>query len=276
MVRFLTNTLGNILVVLRPKKARQLSEDGLTLVIGDNLSASERLMRRAILKKIEKTKDYDKLAQLHKTYWVKQGDDFVNNTQNNLENIHLPAYKTVLDILKNEILCAPIKFEKLIEIGTGNGSVLNFLSSNYLEIDNLIGIDLSEEQTIANKVNYKNNPKLEFIDGDVLDWVENQRQGHMVFLTFRGVLEYFSQQQLICFFEKLNSLGKIIFFAIEPIDSNNDFKTDSNSKVYGFEGAFSHDYKKIFEDAGFKIWHAEQKEELGSPNIMSITGAKNF
>ena len=275
-VEFLTSTLGNLLVVLRPNKVRQLSEKGLTLVLGDNLSASERLMRRAILKKIEKTEDHDKLSELHKTYWVKQGDDFVNNTQNNLENIHLPAYKTILDVLRNEVSKESITFGKLVEIGTGNGSVLNYLSSNYSDVEELIGIDLSKEQTKTNNITYNSNPKLEFIAGDVLDWIENQQDGNFVFFTFRGVLEYFSQHQLSRFFEKLNSLGNVIFYAIEPTDAEHNYEKYPNSKVYGVEGSFSHNYAKLFKDAGFKIWHQEQKEELGQTNIISVIGAKNF
>ena len=275
-VEFLTNTVGNILIVLRPKKVRQLSEKGLTLALGDNLSSTERLMRRAILKKIEKREDHDKLAELHKAYWTKQGDDFVNNTQDNLENIHLPNYKEVLDILKNEISNSSVKFNKLIEIGTGNGSVLDYLSTSYSDIQNMVGIDLSKEQTELNNINFKNNRKLEFVAGDVLDWIETTEKGDMVFLTFRGVLEYFTERQLINFFKKLNSFGNVIFFAIEPTDSEHNYQTQPNSKVYGVEGSFSHNYTKLFKDAGFNIWYVEHKEEEGYTNNMSVIGAKNY
>ncbi|REE25488.1 methyltransferase family protein [Winogradskyella pacifica] len=276
LVGFLTNTVGSLLVTLRPQKVKQLSEKGLTLVLGDNLSLSERLMRRAILKKIEKNEDHDQLAQLHKTYWAKQGDHFVNNTEDNLKNIHLPAYKDTLDVLKNEISNAPMAFEKLVEIGTGNGSVLNYLSSNYPDIKDFIGIDLSEEQTKINQINYKDNSKLKFIGGDVLDWLENQQQGNFVFLTFRGVLEYFTQQQLIVFFKKLNALGNIIFYAIEPTDSEHNYETNQNSKVYGVEGSFSHNYEKLFKDTGFNVWYSDAKSESGHPYIIKIVGSKNF
>ena len=276
LVGFLTNTVGSLLVTLRPQKVKQLSEKGLTLVLGDNLSLSERLMRRAILKKIEKNEDHDQLAQLHKTYWAKQGDHFVNNTEDNLKNIHLPAYKDTLDVLKNEISNAPMAFEKLVEIGTGNGSVLNYLSSNYPDIKDFIGIDLSEEQTKINQINYKDNSKLKFIGGDVLDWLENQQQGNFVFLTFRGVLEYFTQQQLITFFKKLNALGNIIFYAIEPTDSEHNYETNPNSKVYGVEGSFSHNYEKLFKDTRFNVWYSDAKSESGHPYIIKIVGAKNF
>ncbi|MCO4821678.1 MAG: methyltransferase domain-containing protein [Flavobacteriaceae bacterium] len=275
-VTFLTATLGNLLVVMNPKKVKELSDKGLTLVLGDNLTLSERLMRRVILKKLEKNGDHDKLAQLHKAYWIKQGDDFVNKTQDNIDNIHLPAYKNALDILESEISNESINFEKLIEIGTGNGKVLNYLSLSYPDIGEMIGIDLSKEQTKINRINYENNSRLEFVDGDVLDWIANHQRGNMVFLTFRGVLEYFTQKQLISFFEKLNGLGNVIFFAIEPIDALNDFETFPDSKVYGIEGGFSHNYVKLFEDAGFKVWYNERKKEPNQINLMSIVGVKNY
>ncbi|MFP4846277.1 class I SAM-dependent methyltransferase [Winogradskyella sp. PE311] len=270
------DVLGNILVTLRPQKVKELSKKGLTLELGDNLSLSERLMRRAFLKKVGKAEDYDKLSQLHKTYWTKQGDDFVNHTQNKLANTNLPAYKSILEVLNKQVTDGSIKFNKLVEIGTGNGSVLNYLSSEFLSIDHFVGIDLSSEQTIINKETYNNNSKLDFVAGDVLEWIEHQEKGDMVFLTFRGVLEYFTQRQLADFFKKLNDLGNIIFFAIEPTDSNHNYEEHPGSKVYGFEASFSHNHKKLFEEAGFNIWHTGQKEEPWHPHIMRIIGAKNF
>ncbi|MFD1015388.1 methyltransferase domain-containing protein [Winogradskyella rapida] len=275
-VGFLTNTVGRMLVALRPQKVKQLSEKGLTLVLGDNLSLSERLMRRAILNNIEKNEDYEQLAQLHKTYWAKQGDDFVNNTEANLKNVHLPAYKATLEVLNAEILNAPLAFDKLVEIGTGNGSVLNYLSTTFPSVKDFIGIDLSKEQTKINQINYKDNPKLKFVGGDVLDWLEQQQQGNYVFLTFRGVLEYFTQQQLTAFFEKLNALGSIIFFAIEPTDAAHNYETSPNSKVYGVEGSFSHNYEKLFKDEKFNVWYSDAKNEAGHPYKIRIVGAKNF
>ena len=150
------------------------------------------------------------------------------------------------------------------------------MSLNYPDIKNFTGIDLSEEQTKINQINYKDNSKLKFIGGDVLDWLENQQQGNFVFLTFRGVLEYFTQQQLIAFFEKLNALGNIIFYAIEPTDSEHNYKSNPNSKVYGVEGSFSHNYQKLFNDTGFKVWYSNEKSESGHPYIIKIVGAKNY
>ncbi|WP_400080189.1 class I SAM-dependent methyltransferase [Winogradskyella sp. R77965] len=276
LVDILTNTVGRTLVLLRPKKVDELSKKGMTLVWEDNLTSTERLMRRFILRKMEKNQDYDALAKLHQTYWAEQGDDFVNRTENNLENTHLPGYKSILNTLENQIAKEALKFNKLVEIGTGNGSVLDYLSHRLPEVDHMIGIDLSKGQTDVNTSNYGTNSKLEFLAADVLEWIEEQDQENVVFLTFRGVLEYFTQQQLVQFFRKLNSMGNVMFFAIEPNGHDHNWEMNPNSQIYGVESSFSHNYIKLFKDAGFKIWHHEQKKESGQLNHMTVVGAKNF
>ena len=140
----------------------------------------------------------------------------------------------------------------------------------------MVGIDLSEVQIENNKVNYKENPKLEFVAADGFDWVHKHGHENMVFVTFRGVLEYFTEQRLQEFFDKLNGLGKIIFFAIEPNGLDHDFRTNPNSQIYGPECAFSHNYPKLFQNAGFKIWHLSNKIEGEHHDITCIIGAKNF
>ncbi|GAL64254.1 hypothetical protein [Algibacter lectus] len=53
ILRVLSFTVGNFLVFLFPRKAKELSEKGMTLVMKNSLSISERLMRDAIMKKVE-------------------------------------------------------------------------------------------------------------------------------------------------------------------------------------------------------------------------------
>ena len=276
LVDLLTVTVGNLLVFLRPNKVRELSENGISLVLNNNLSPTERLMRRALLKKMESSKDFDALARLHKNYWVNQGDDFVNVTENNLENIHLPNYKFVFDLLADQITQHSLQFDTLVEIGTGNGSVLNYLSTKFPTINNFVGIDLSEKQIETNKATFSENSKLEFVAADAIEWFKNQQKRDQIVLTFRGVFEYFTQHQLAKFLAKINSLGNIVFIAIEPVGEGHDFKTMFDSQIYGVEGSFSHNYIKQFQDAGFSVWHYELKKETGYENPMSIVCAQNF
>lgn len=277
IVNFLASTIGNFLILVFPKKAKELSDEGITLVMTKKFTLIEQLMRKAILIKVQKQKEFNSLSDIHKKYWAKQGKDFFLVTKNNLETIHLPRHKSTFDALQKQLEITPSEFKTIVEIGTGNGIVLNFLNSRFPELEKFIGLDLSQEQISINQTKFKDNPKLEFVATDVLDWVETHGKEHMIFFTFRGVMEYFNQEQLTQFFKKLNSLGKTMFFALEPNGLEHDFEKNPDSMIYGVETSFSHNYQKLFEDAGFNIWHLDKMKEPEYPHhIMSIIGAKNF
>jgi len=265
--------IGHILLFLMPKKAKQLSESGMTLVLND-LSLSEKFMRSAILKKLEKKQDYNTLESLHKNYWVNKGEDFFTETENSFENEFLPNCAFIFDELEKILSSSNDQYTRLVEIGTGNGRVLNYLSSKFSNINHFIGIDLSPGQTEINIKKYHGDSRLEFVASDGFDWVEKHGQSHTIFLTSRGVLEYFTEQRLQAFFNKVHCLGKIIFIAIEPKGTDHDYDKNPNSQPYGPERSFSHNYKKLFENAGFNLWHISYKS-LNSSTIMGFIGAKN-
>ncbi|MDY8134322.1 class I SAM-dependent methyltransferase [Aquimarina sp. 2201CG5-10] len=272
-VEILASTLGNLLVVLRPEKARQLSEKGVTLVL-NNLSLTERLMRRAILKNIEKKEDYDTLAELHQNYWTKQGSDFFEATNDTFKNNFLPDCSFIFELLKDELSNQSEEFNTLVEIGTGNGNVLEYLSSEFPKIDHFVGIDLSSIQIDINNKKFHENKKLEFVALDGFEWVKKNGQGNTIFVTSRGVLEYFVEERLQAFLKEINDLGKTIFIAIEPNGTEHNFETNPKSQPYGPERSFSHNYPKLFKDAGFSIWHLSYKP-LEESTKLSFIGAKN-
>lgn len=267
--------VGGILVFLFPKKAKKLSEKGMTLVINNNLSITECLMRDAIFKKIKAKADVDALAGFHSNYWVNQGHDFFSATNNRLENVALPEFEFMFDLLEKELVKQPNQFKTLVEIGTGNGKILSYLSSKFPQLNRLVGVDLSKVQIDNNKERYKENPKLEFVASDAVDWVNQHGHGNMIVLTFNGVLEYFTEKQVKQLFNNLNGLGKIIFVAIEPKSIEHDFTSHPNSKIYGYESSFSHNYPKLFKDAGFNLWHESQQDFYSDEFVISLIGTKN-
>jgi hypothetical protein len=276
VIKFLTYTIGNALVFLQPKKAAKLSEMGMTLVMNNNLGITDRFMRSAILKKTENKKDYNTLEQFHNNYWKNQGDDFFSATDNSFEDDFLPNCAFIFDLLQEQLTNEPEAFNTLVEIGTGNGKVLNYLNSKFPSIQRFVGIDLSPVQIQLNTENFKGNPKLEFVATDGFDWVKKHGHSNIIFVTSRGVLEYFTEQRLKDFLNKLNGLGKIIFVAIEPNGIKHDFKTNPNSELYGYERSFSHNYAKLFKDAGFNLWHVSQKPCVPDSYNQSFVGASHL
>ncbi|GAA4973326.1 hypothetical protein GCM10023315_24660 [Algibacter aquimarinus] len=220
-------------------------------------SLVNRLIRFALLKNAENTGDYEALAIYHQNYWSSQGKEYFSSElgQNVLEDFFLPKCSFVFDLLEKKLNHSTDIYNTLIEIGTGDGSVLEHLSTRFPQINRFIGIDLSIPQIHDNKEKYSDNKRLEFVASDGFDWIEENGYSNTIIVTSRGVLEYFTQDRLTHFFDKLNNIGQILFIAIEPTGVDHDFSKNPNSQVYSFEGSFSHNYARIFEESGFELWH---------------------
>ena len=275
---FVIGTLGNILILLRPKKAEQLAKDRMTLVHKHkkHMSIQERLMRGALVKKLEKIQDHEEIAELNRNYWTNKGAELFVETEHKFETDFLPNCTFIFDELKKELSNQSEEFKTLVEIGTGNGNVLNYLYSEFPEIDRFIGIDLSPDQIQINKDKYNGNKKLEFVASDAFDWVKENGQGNTIFVSSRGVLEYFLETRLQEFLTEINGLGEIFFIAIEPNDVKHNFETHPNTQLYGHEPSFSHNYPKLFKNAGFTLWHFSQNPWIDSDKVLkTFIGAKN-
>lgn len=100
---------------------------------------------------------------------------------------------------------------------------------------------------------------------DALDWVKEHGQGNTIFVTSRGVLEYFMEPRLQELFNEINRLGKTFFIAIEPNGANHNFETNPNSQLYGHEPSFSHNYPELFkmQDLQYGIFH----KKFGSKQV---------
>ncbi len=278
IVKFLAVTAGNILIFLRPEKARQLSENRMTLVHKNKnkMSIQERLMRYALIRNLQKIQDHDAIAESNKKFWANnKAAEFFTENEDTFNTDFLPNCTFIFDLLKKELSNQAEEFTTLVEIGTGNGDVLNYLSSEFPHINSFIGIDLSHHQVDLNNIKFKEDPKLEFVAADAYDWVKEHGRGNTIFVSSRGVLEYFKEQHLQDFLIEINRLGKTIFIAIEPNAADHDFEKNPGTQLYGFEPSFSHNYPKLFKNAGFSLWHFSQKPWYKGGNIQTFIGAKS-
>ena len=276
LVRLLAATVGRVLLFLQPDRARKLGAKGMTVVMGSShLSPTERLMRRAILKRAEQNTDVTPLANLHKTFWTKQGAQFFSYTEKRLEEVHLPYCEFMFQLLREELQAKGRTDLTLVEIGCGSGLVLERLSATFPEVKEFIGIDLCEEQIKSNWERFKNNTKLNFITADAIDWIDTYHMGNTIFLTFMGVYEYFPQEVLHTFFKKLYTLENSIILAIEPNGIDHDFEKNPNSEIYGPESSFSHNYVQLLESSRFRVWYSAKKRIDGDENYISFIGATN-
>ena len=248
--------LGNILIYFLPKRAVELSEKGMTLSVNNDLVLVDRLIRSALLLRAERTGDHETLEKFHANFWVEKGHDLFSYSDGDiLEGYFLPHCAYLIDELKKKLNEQSEKFKTMVEIGTGDGDVLNYLSSKFPKLNSFVGIDLSQNQIHFNKEKYRENGRLKFVASDGLDWIKEHGESNMIFITSGGVLEYFTEKRIKILFDYLNNLGPTIFLAIEPIGTEIDFSVDPSSRPYGVERSFSHDYKRLFKEAGFELWH---------------------
>ncbi len=270
--------IGNFLVFLQPKKALRLSENRITLIHKNkkNLNIFERLMRYSLVQKLEKIDDHNTIAEQNRNFWSNnKASELFMETEDTFNTDFLPNCTFIFDLLKNELSKGSQKFNTLVEIGTGNGDVLNYLSLEFPDIKRMVGIDLSDYQIELNKEKFKRNKRLEFVAADAFDWVKTHGHSNTVFVSSRGVLEYFLEHRLQEFLNEINQLGYTYFIAIEPNGADHDFETQLHTQLYGNEPSFSHNYPNLFKNAGFKLWHFSQKPWFQGGNIQTFIGAKS-
>lgn len=278
LYRFLATTVGNLLVFLQPKKAKELAKDRITLIHKNkkSMTISERLMRAALVTKLDKIDDHEAIREANRNFWLtKSATELFSETEDGFEKDFLPNCTFIFEKLKKELSNSPEKITSLVEVGTGNGDVLNYLSEEFPSINRFIGIDLSADQINLNSKKFHANQKLEFVASDAFDWVQEHGQSNTIFVSSRGVLEYFIEARLQEFLIEINKLGNTFFVAIEPNGGDHDFETTLNSQLYGNEPSFSHNYPHLFKNAGFNLWHFSQQPWLGGTDMQTFVGAKS-
>ena len=88
-------------------------------------------------------------------------------------------------------------------------------------------------------------------------------------------LAYEELSRLSNFLSYLRGLEKIIFVAIEPIGIDHDFDVNPHTQLYGIERSFSHNYPKLFKEAGFNLWHESKAKFINHNYCFSFIGAEN-
>ncbi|MDF4201852.1 class I SAM-dependent methyltransferase [Maribacter sp. SA7] len=267
--------IGNFLLVLLPKKSKKMAVNGMTIIDKKSIGFIDLFMRKSLLKKAEKEQNYNQLSKFHEAYWKKQGVKYFSETDDSFETSFLPECTFLFDLLELKLSMEKHNFHTIVEIGCGNGKVLNYLSSKFPDIKRFVGIDLSQQQVMKNKNTFASNKKLEFIASDGFEWTKTYATENMIFVTSRGVLEYFTQPKLQEFLHHINVLGKTTFVAIEPNGIHHNLKTNKASQPYGYERSFSHNYEILFKTAGFHLWHNTTKDS-GLDYYLRYMAADNY
>jgi SAM-dependent methyltransferase len=258
---------GYILSILLPKKTNEIKKNHFTIQY-QSLSTCDQWIIEGIKWHALITKKTQFISDIHKTFWQNESAvEFHQRNQHRFETISLRYFQDIVLFCKDYVTKNEAVFSSIVEIGTGSGQFLQHLSVQIPSIKKLIGIDLSKAQTEQNQARYQDT-SLTFIDGDAFQWIHQQSIRNTIFFTHNGVLEYFSEKNLLALFSFIaQNKTPALFAIIEPVAENFDFNQTFESQPFSSDFSFSHNYPHLFKTAG---WHLVFQKEVWIENRSRI------
>jgi SAM-dependent methyltransferase len=231
------------------------------LVDSDGRGAGSLKLKNAVLHaRLEKARRKGDTAQiekaLHTTWQSDLRDGYYDATASRFTDWFLAYHQAYIDALGAH--CAAHRYTQLIEIGCGDGQILNHHATHLDHITRFIGLDINPAIIKANTSRFASTPTLQFEAGNALDILDAKLADNTLLTTYGGVFEYFTRADIEIFASKLRSFDNTAISVVEPLDHNHDLSTDKTSQIYGIENSFSHNYPDILHTAGFTLEFCEE------------------
>lgn len=246
----LKQVIGRILIKFMPERAAQIRNQSFSMSVGER-NIIDTLLRAGVAHQLDKENQHDEMSRYHQQFWAgEQGAAY-----------HRGVREIVIDVLGNHfeflvpdvnaLIAEQPNLTTLCEIGCGGGTLLTQLSKQLNGVDRFVGVDLSPAIIEENKRLY---PEIEWAVGEGLQWVRENGPSNTIYLSFRGVLEYFTEQNLDALFTEVaqNKPGSV-FVLVEPLGLDFDFERDMQSRTYGTEYSFSHNYRHLLERNNYDV-----------------------
>ncbi len=188
---------------------------------------------------------------LFDSWRIDRAGNFYDKFTDRFDRWFLGPHHEIVDQLQE--LSRKTQFDTLIEIGCGDGRVLEHCVAALPDIRHAVGIDINPAIIERNRENFRDNPRLSFTAADASTWLaENMGDGTIV-LTYGGVMEYFSAPALSSMFRTIAKHDRVAVALVEPVDPAHDLVGDPASRPFGQESSFSHNHAALLGGAGFRI-----------------------
>jgi len=250
--------VGRVLLLFAPELRRRIEDCGVDRYLSHHRKTTliERLVLEGLISLHTSLGKANAVVRSHHDYWA--GDLAVahhRGLQRRFASAFLGRHYPVIEALDRAL--ATGRYEAFCEIGCGSGLVTDYVAKRWPSLRKVIGLDLSEEQVALNRKHYA-NPRLHFVAADASEWIPKNAEPGTVFFTYDGVLEYFPEETLLALLRALALRGPVCFAIVEPISADYDLDRETKSRLFGGEMTFSHNYPKLFAEAGFSIrWRQE-------------------
>ena len=250
-------TVGTVLVPLMPKRVERLTQEAFSMTVGKR-NLVDGFLRAGIAQKMLKNSEHQQISDLHRKFWEHENClQYHHGFRELALQIFTEQYIFIVAEL-NALLAKNPEIDTLIEIGCGGGSILNHLVGVVEGIERYVGVDLSAEIIAENKELFP-DPRIEWVAGNAQTWIEQNSEKNTVYFSFRGVLEYFTQEELTRLYSDIAAeKGPAIFISMEPMALDHSYDQHT-SRPYGTEYSWSHNYPHLYKSSGFTLQYQSDK-----------------
>jgi len=217
--------------------------------------------------------DEDAAKKAVDDWWKSEvGDDYFANMAGKprFESLFLGPHYQLVEELSAYCKTHP-EVKQLVEMGCGDGMVLNHLSSVLEGFDSFVGIDISDRITSRNKIEYAENTRIAFESGDAVKWIQDNDTSNTVLLSYGGVMEYLNEDNLLEVLAQHFQQPNAVVALSEPIDNDFNPEHECASKLIGTMHVYHcHNYAHLLRKTGFEIKFETYIDIAGWPWTMII------
>ena len=257
--------VGNLLRCLRPDLAKRVD----ARPFDPGWTSSAKLIRNAHLLNAVDRKDHETLRRYFTHYWSSAtSTEFYEGFAHRFEDLFLRHHAVIADRIAESLPLLGDGPIRLVEVGSGDGKVLEWLSEKLPGIATFHGVDLNAREIQRCRERHSDSSRLFFHEGDLLGWLRATPAPRTVLVTNGGVFEYLLEDELRNLFSELRLLCAPCLVAItESIATDHDLDTEVHSLPYGHEFAFSHNYSALLRSSGFELtWERNRPTQPGEEN----------
>lgn len=220
---------------------------------------ARELILRARLIRARMRGDANAIEKAQFAYWGgATADTYYDRFLNRFRDWFLGPHQVIVDELAVLLRQAP--YRRLVEVGCGDGRVLEHLANKLDSVGMLVGIDINPSIIERNRNTYAAIPRMRFESGDATAWLRRNPTAGTVLMTYGGVMEYFTAPDLRRVFADLARSAPAAVALVEPVHATHDLANDPDSHVFGEESSFSHNHRSLLEAEGYTVRYAREMD----------------
>ena len=249
--RRLKGNIGNLLMVVDRKRSDEVKE----APFRHSWSTTGKLIRNGHLHNAVANGDHALICQFLVDFWSSPASsEFYTGLSHRYETLFLRHHQAIVGETVKACQKTGGEFQKLIELGAGDGKVIEHFSRHLTAIPEVHAIDINAKQVSINQRIYADQPKLQFHHADIRKWIPEHAEGGTVVIVNGGVLEYLTRPELMTLFNHLSrNCFPCVVAITESIATDHDLENESETYPYGLELSLSHNYLAVLQECGFTV-----------------------